>query len=84
MEFLVTPEDILQVRNVTNGLKAEVELLVKWKDLPSWEATWEPLLLIQAQFPDFNLKGKVGLRGGWSNDKPPIHFVYSRWGKYAN
>ena len=35
MELLVTPEDILQVRNVTHGLKAEVELLVKWKDLPS-------------------------------------------------
>ncbi|KAL5555887.1 hypothetical protein UlMin_038123 [Ulmus minor] len=83
MELLVTPEDILQVRNVTHGLKAEVELLVKWKDLPSWEATWEPLSLIQAQFADFNLEGKVGLQGG-SNDKPPIHFVYSRRGKYGN
>ena len=63
MELLVTPEDILQVRNITHGLKAEVELLVKWKDLPSWEATWEPLSLIQAQFSDFNLEGKVELQG---------------------
>ena len=35
MELLVSPENILQVRDITNGAKAEVELLVKWKDLPT-------------------------------------------------
>ena len=35
MELLVSPENILQVRDITNVAKAEVELLVKWKDLPT-------------------------------------------------
>ena len=80
MVLLVIPEDNLKAHSVTHGAKAKVELLFKWKDLPSWEATWESLSSFQAQFPDFNLEGKVELQGG-NNDKPHIHFVYFKSGK---
>ncbi|TXG64840.1 hypothetical protein EZV62_011834 [Acer yangbiense] len=56
------------------------EVLVKWAGLPDYEATWEPLQSLLAQFPDFNLEDKVLSKGG-SNDKPPIKWVYSRRGR---
>ena len=60
-------------------------MLVKWLDLPKWEATWETLAAFSSQFQDFNLEDKVLLEEG-SNDrplnveKPPIKFVYATGG----
>lgn len=46
------------------GGKQVAEVLVKWKDLPDWEATWELLEVFQAQFPHYNLGNKVVFEGG--------------------
>ena len=56
------------------------EVIVQWKGLPLFEATWEPTELIEKQFPAFHLKDKVNLALG-GNDRPPIRFTYSRRGE---
>ena len=56
---------------------------MKWKDMPTFEATWEPYELLQAQFPDFNLEDKVSHWEG-SDDKPPIRFTYVRRAKHVS
>lgn len=59
-----------------------LEILVQWKGLPAFEATWEPYEVLQKQFPAFNLKDKVTL---WTrgNDKPPIRLTYVRRAKHV-
>lgn len=59
MERLVEPEQVLERRQ---GLM-EPEFLIQWKHLPTFEATWEPLSLLQAQFPEFHLGDKVFQKG---------------------
>ncbi|PON55153.1 Chromo domain-like [Parasponia andersonii] len=53
---------------------------IQWKDLPTFEATWEPYEMVQHQFPTFHLEDKVTLlaRG---IDKPLICFTYARCAK---
>ena len=53
------------------------EVLIKWKDLPKFEATWELSSAIQQQFPHFHLEDKVRLLAG-GIDKPPIRYTYAR------
>lgn len=50
-----------------------MDVLIKWKGLPDHEAFWEPVEVIQPQFPAFNREDKVLLPPG-SADKPPILF----------
>lgn len=72
MEWVVEPE-VLQARD---GLKKQ-EVLIHWKNLPEFEATWEPLSMMRFQFPAFYVQDKVFLeREGV--DKPQIRFVYKR------
>ena len=35
------------------------EVLIRWKDLHDYEATWEEFEVLNVQFPDFNLEDKV-------------------------
>ena len=58
------------------------EVLVRWKDVPTFEDSWEPFEVIQHQFPDFNLEDKVRF---WvaGNVKPPIQATYVRRRKQA-
>ncbi|KAA0062427.1 Retrovirus-related Pol polyprotein from transposon 297 family [Cucumis melo var. makuwa] len=51
------------------------EVLIRWKELPEHEASWESYEEIQRQYPTFHLEDKVNLKGG-SNVRPPIKFVY--------
>ena len=53
------------------------EVLIKWKNLPKFEASWEPAELIKSQFPDFHLEDKVSLEPG-GNVRPPIRYTYTR------
>lgn len=39
LELLVELEVVLQVHDNVNKLGKPLELLVKWRDLPDWEAT---------------------------------------------
>lgn len=75
MEWKVEPE---AVRDVKEG-KKELEILVKWKHLPEFESSWEPVSLMVEQFPQFHLEDKVNLKGG--NVKHAIKWVYKRKGK---
>lgn len=76
MELLVEPES---VRGVQPSTLAEngIGVLIHWKNLPSFEETWEDYTTIVTQFPLFNLEDKVDL---WvaGNVRPPIVFTYAR------
>ena len=74
LEWLVEPESVLDSR-----ITDQEKVLVQWKGLPLFEATWEPIEVIQCQFPAFqgHLEDKVILASG-GNVRPPIRFTYSR------
>ena len=59
MELVVEPEDIFQVRHKLQGDTSILEVLVKWKGLPEFKATWEDYDKLRQQFPKFHLKDKV-------------------------
>ena len=60
LAWLGTPEDILDSRVSAQG----VDLLVKWQDLPEFEASWMDLNHFKQQFPKFHLEDKVSSIGG--------------------
>ncbi|KAL4564447.1 hypothetical protein LXL04_028511 [Taraxacum kok-saghyz] len=51
MEVLLQPGQVEGVRQGDAGL----EVLIRWADLPDYEATWESGDMIKEQFPHFNL-----------------------------
>ncbi|KAK9211844.1 hypothetical protein WN943_001222 [Citrus x changshan-huyou] len=77
LELMVEPEKLLGVRPKVNGQSGEVEVLLKWKSLPEFEATWEDFHLIQQQFPNFHLEDKVKV---WAdgNVRPQVRFTHAR------
>ncbi|XP_073219669.1 uncharacterized protein [Cicer arietinum] len=74
LELQVTPAVVQDVRNTPSGI---AEVLIQWKDLPDFEATWEPVETIMEQFPSFHLEDKVTLLGG-SIVRPLITKYYKR------
>ena len=62
-EVKLEPETLLDHRWVKQGGKFLEESLVKWKHLPSKEATWEATDLLLQQFPQLNLEDKVPFPG---------------------
>ncbi|XP_060963318.1 uncharacterized protein LOC133032814 [Cannabis sativa] len=64
LELLVEPAELLNVRQRPTPTGAPMEVLIRWKDLPLFEATWEKFDTITAQFLDFNLGDKVQDFGG--------------------
>ncbi|XP_073223489.1 uncharacterized protein [Cicer arietinum] len=60
-ELQVEPADIVNWREDQQGL---VEVLVLWKNLPTYESTWESAAKLQELFPTFPLEDKVILLGG--------------------
>ncbi|KAI3751006.1 hypothetical protein L2E82_21994 [Cichorium intybus] len=62
VELCVEPETVLAVRPSQH--QGELEILVKWKDLPELEASWENLSAMVQQFPDSHLEDKVLLLQG--------------------
>ncbi|XP_010246182.1 PREDICTED: uncharacterized protein LOC104589534 [Nelumbo nucifera] len=65
----IEPEKILDVCWIKQGSKFLQEYLVKWKQLPIEDATWETTMLLQKQFPALNLENKVP-PGRESIDRP--------------
>lgn len=73
----VESESVLGVRNS----QAATEVLIKWKGLQDFEATWEDHDEIAARFPHFHLEDKVLFWvGGIARDqpRPAVHFTYAR------
>ena len=68
-----------QILGLCQGEKAHgtSEVLIKWKGLPEFEATWEGYEAIRNQFPLFHLEDKVRVWEG-GNDRPLVCFTYER------
>ena len=76
-ELIVEPDKLLNVRQLLPN--HEVEVLLRWKNLPDFEDTWEKFSTILDQFPDFNLEDKVkSFEGGIVRASHPIHYTYAR------
>ncbi|GKC43869.1 transposon Tf2-12 polyprotein, partial [Tanacetum coccineum] len=58
LEKIGEPAEVLGVRKDSKGNHF---VLVRWKDLPGYEATWEPFETMRQQFPDLHLEDKVGI-----------------------
>lgn len=54
LELVVEPEKLLEVRSTARGQERMLEVLIKWKHLPPFEATWEEAAEIHERFPDFH------------------------------
>ena len=78
-------DQVLGVRQSPNINPPVSEVLIEWKGLPQFEASWESLDTIKEHFPGFHLKDKVSCIGGRGrgvvNDRLPICYVYPRKGK---
>ncbi|GJR41073.1 ty3-gypsy retrotransposon protein [Tanacetum coccineum] len=81
MELLLVPDRVEGVHEGKSSSKEEREVLIKWKDLPTHEATWELYSTIQKQFPDFHLEDKVAIWEG-SIDKTRFRETYQRRHKW--
>ena len=53
------PDSLLDARQIQNGAAGLLEVLIQWKTLPPFEATWEDFELLNSQFPTFHLEDKV-------------------------
>lgn len=76
------PEHLLWVRCNSHNLADATEVMVKWNNLPEYEATWESVALLNARFPDFHHEDKVVLNWPGGIAKPshlhPILYMYAR------
>nr|GEX84506.1 hypothetical protein [Tanacetum cinerariifolium] len=55
MEMLIQPEEVKGIREGKTK-SDDKDVLIRWKKLPEYDATWEPMATIQRQFPDFHLE----------------------------
>ncbi|XP_010544454.1 PREDICTED: uncharacterized protein LOC104817073 [Tarenaya hassleriana] len=69
LKLIVEPKSIQKIR--ARAKDGGQEVLMRWKDLPPFEDTWETVETVERQFPDFHHEDKVKLLGG-SIDRPPL------------
>ena len=85
LEWLAEPEELLDVRSTGTDSDPQTEVLIKWKNSSTFEATWEEFHSIQLRFPQFHLEDKVSVlaRGNATTPppRPPILRTYHRRGK---
>lgn len=87
VEFVTEPEVLVDVRQLQQGNKPVMEVLIKWKGLPFFEATWEEARSFAERFPGFHLEDKVRLwrPGNVMNGKGSQTLIsYARKGKKGN
>ena len=83
LELQVYPESLLGICRAAMGKTTNLEVLMHWSGLPSFEDSWEPYDVIKDQFPDFHLEDKV-THWGEIIDKPPVRITYVRRVKRGN
>jgi len=54
----------LAVKAARNHPAGTTEVLIQWKDLPDFEATWESIDVMKQQLSAIHLEDKVALLGG--------------------
>lgn len=59
MEWALEPDPILDVR--PGAHKQQPQVLIKWVELPEFEATWDDFNVIKQQYSTFHLGDKVRL-----------------------
>ena len=64
LELAASPEKLLSIRAISHPQGLTKEVLLKWKDLPEYEATWENAEMIMDRFPEFHLEDKMAVWGG--------------------
>lgn len=64
LELTCEPDQVLAVRRDAQSMTVPTEVLIKWKNLPEHDATWELYPNIASLFPDFHLEDKVRFIGG--------------------
>ncbi|CAM8899336.1 unnamed protein product [Rhodiola kirilowii] len=69
----VIPECILQSRTIKVLSDWKLQWLIKWKDLPDTEASWEFADDIRTEFPSSNLEDKVSFDGGGNDGNKDSH-----------
>ncbi|KAI4316962.1 hypothetical protein L6164_024883 [Bauhinia variegata] len=55
----VVPDEVLKQRSIQRNSIAVPQVLIKWRNQPLSEATWEDEEIIQGQFPEFSLEDKA-------------------------
>lgn len=68
-ELTVRPQKVLEVRKLLNG---NLQVLIKWANLPEHENSWEYYTILNEVFPDFHLEDKVKLMGGIDSPNPTL------------
>ncbi|PNX92555.1 retrotransposon-related protein, partial [Trifolium pratense] len=53
------PEKVIGARTITRGGVSVSQSLVKWKNKPNDDVTWEDDVFLKGQFPDFSLEDKT-------------------------
>ena len=71
----MTPQEVLAVRHRPDGAEEE---LIRWKNLPTCEDSWELLQDLRRQFPEAHLEDKVVVQGGSSVRDRMYGLVYNR------
>lgn len=66
------------VRSMREEMGQRIEVLIKWKGVPEFDATWEDFQTVNGTFPDFDLEDKVLLWGQSNVVHPPLQFTYKR------
>ncbi|RVW35692.1 Transposon Tf2-8 polyprotein [Vitis vinifera] len=61
-EIVLEPKGILDTRWVKKGSRIFEESLVKWKQLPLYNATWEDTKMLRDRFINVNLEDKVPMQ----------------------
>lgn len=60
LELVTESKDIVGICNAVRNNSAEVEVLVKWKEIAKYKAIWEIFATIKRCFPLFHIEDKVG------------------------
>lgn len=76
LELIAEPEEVLEVRKKKQGREAVTEVLIKRKNLPLFEATWEEATMVHDHFPSLHLEDKVRLLGGGDAIDESILYIY--------
>ncbi|RVW39687.1 Transposon Tf2-8 polyprotein [Vitis vinifera] len=65
LEWLVEPDQVLDIHQSPNNNQLGIEVLIQWKGLPQFEASWESVDTIKEHFLTSTLRTRcLSLRGG--------------------